>query len=79
MTAIWLPFLVGLVTGSAVVLPVTTVRTWVHPPRPGEWSVAAIAARIERERGADGRRRSGSATGSLRTHGRGPGRLARNR
>ncbi|MBF6177290.1 Uncharacterised protein [Nocardia otitidiscaviarum] len=50
MIAYWLPFLIGATTGSIMswVVPALTTRLSPHPAE--ERTVAAIAARLERER-----------------------------
>ncbi|MTE14173.1 hypothetical protein [Nocardia aurantiaca] len=49
MTALGLPFLLGLTLGSALTL-LLPVITRPHAPNSDGWTVAAITTRIERER-----------------------------
>ncbi|MGW2660809.1 hypothetical protein ACWCW7_07570 [Nocardia tengchongensis] len=49
MTTLWLFFLLGSTVGSTLTWLVSRARRRAHRP-PERWTVAAITARIERER-----------------------------
>ncbi|WP_330183629.1 hypothetical protein OHB26_08360 [Nocardia sp. NBC_01503] len=50
MTAVWLPFLLGLTAGSLLVWLTTQLSTQHRPPAAEGWTVAAITSRLENER-----------------------------
>ncbi|WP_405135694.1 hypothetical protein [Nocardia sp. NBC_01388] len=60
MTAAWLPFLIGMTTGSVLVWFLSAIPSHSRTPSAESWTVAAIASRIERER--SDRRREGFRT-----------------
>ncbi|WP_157556201.1 hypothetical protein [Nocardia acidivorans] len=49
MTAVWLPFLIGLTTGIASAWFLTTIPAHGRSPSAEGWTVAAITSRLERE------------------------------
>ncbi|WP_306356271.1 MULTISPECIES: hypothetical protein [unclassified Nocardia] len=69
MIAYWLPFLIGATTGGIVSWLAPTLTTRLSPRPVENRTVAAIIARLERERRAEGGARSmGSTAVSARTH-----------
>lgn len=68
MTAIWLPFLIGMITGSALVWVMSTTSSPSRTPSAEGWTVDAITSRIQREHNNGGREASGISTYSHTRH-----------